>query len=72
MTESGDSYTGLVWTGGNKAGEKSGQRHAGAGETRLGDLSDVTLPLSSPQSAASTESYPLYALSPVITVAEPE
>ncbi len=72
MTEDGDDYTGLVWTGGNKAGEKSGQHHAGAAETRLGDLSDVTLPLSSPQSATSTESYPLYALSPVITVAEPE
>ena len=71
-TESGGSYTGLVWTGGNKAGAKSGQRYAGADEVRLGDLSDATRPLSSPQAAASSESYPLYALSPVLTVAEPE
>ena len=71
-TEGGDSYTGLVWTGGNKAGEKSGQRYAGADEVRLGDLSDATLPLSSPQAAASSETHPLYALSPVITVAQPE
>ncbi len=71
-TESGAGYTGLVWTGGNKAGQKSGQRHAGASEVRLGDLSDVTLPLSSPNAGASSETHPLYALSPVITVAEPE
>ncbi len=69
VTERGSSYTGLVWTGGNKAGAKSGQRYAGASEVRLGDLSDVTLPLSSPAAKASGESYPLYALSPVITVA---
>ena len=71
-TESGGSYTGPVWTGGNKAGGKSGQRYAGADEVRLGDLSDATLPLSSPQAATSGESYPIYALSPVFTVAEPE
>ena len=71
-TETGSDYTGLVWTGGNKAGEKSGQRYAGASEVRLGDLSDATLPLSSPQAAASGESYPIYALSPVFSVAEPE
>ncbi len=68
-TESGSGYTGLVWTGGNKSGEKSGQRHAGAGEVRLGDLGDSTLALSSPTTRAASESYPLYALSPVITVA---
>ena len=71
-TEGGSSYTGLVWTGGNKQGGKSGQRHAGAAEVRMGDLSDATLPLSSPTAKASTEAYPLYALSPVITVAQPE
>ena len=71
-TEGGDDYIGLVWTGGNKAGEKSGQRYAGAVEVRVGDLSDATMPLSSPAARASGESYPLYALSPVITVAEPE
>ena len=71
-TEAGGSYAGLVWTGGNKAGEKSGQRYAGAEEVRLGDLSDATLPLSSPTAKASSEAYPLYALSPVFTVAEPE
>ena len=71
-TEGGDSYTGLVWTGGNKLGGKSGLRYAGAAEVRLGDLSDATLPLSSPQARASGETHPLYALSPVITVAEPE
>ena len=70
MTEGGSSYTGLVWTGGNKLGEKSGQRYAGAAEVRLGDLSDITLALSSPTARAATESYPLYALSPVITVAQ--
>ena len=72
MTEGGSAYTGLVWTGGNKAGEKSGQRYAGAAEVRMGDLSDVTLALSSPTARASSEGYPLYALSPVITVAQPE
>ena len=72
MTESGSAYTGLVWTGGNRAGGKSGQRYAGADEVRLGDLSDVTLPLSSPTARAATESHPLYALSPLITVAQPE
>ncbi len=71
-TESGGSYTGLVWTGGNKMGQKSGQRYAGAAEVRLGDLGDATLPLSSPAVKASGEAYPLYALSPVFTVAEPE
>ena len=71
-TESGSSYTGLVWTGGNKMGEKSGQRYAGAADVRLGDLADATLALSSPTVKASGEAYPLYALSPVITVAEPE
>ncbi len=71
-TENGSSYTGLVWTGGNKMGEKSGLRYAGAAEVRLGDLGDATLPLSSPTVKASGEAYPLYALSPVITVAEPE
>ena len=71
-TEAGGGYTGLVWTGGNKMGEKSGQRYAGAAEVRLGDLSDPTLPLSSPTVRASSEAHPLYALSPVISVAEPE
>ena len=70
-TEAGGSYSGQVWTGGNKAGLKSGQRHAGAAEVRLGDLSDATLPLSSPNSGASGDTYPLYAISPVITVAQP-
>ncbi len=70
-TEAGASYTGLVWTGGNKAGLKSGKRHAGAAEVRLGDLGDAGLALSSPRSGASGEAYPLYALSPVITVAQP-
>ena len=72
QTEGGASYAGLVWTGGNKAGQKSGQRYAGAAEVRLGDLSDATTPLSSPTVKASGEAYPLYALSPVITVAQPE
>ena len=36
-TEGGGAYTGLVWTGGNKAGQKSGQKYAGAAEVRLGD-----------------------------------
>ena len=71
-TEGGNSYTGLVWTGGNKQGGKSGQRYAGAAEVRMGDLSDATLPLSSPTAKAATESHPLYAISPVITVAQPE
>ncbi len=71
-TEGGVSYTGLVWTGGNKMGEKSGLRYAGAAEVRLGDLGDATLPLSSPTVKASGEAYPLYALSPVFIVAEPE
>ena len=70
-TETGSGYTGLVWTGGNKTGEKSGQRYAGADEVRLGDLSDTTLPLSSPQTAASGEAYPLYAISPLFTMAQP-
>ena len=71
ITESGGSYAGLVWTGGNKQGGKSGQRHAGAEEVRLGDLGDATMPLSSPTARAATESHPLYALSPVITVVDP-
>ncbi len=71
-TEGGGSYTGLVWTGGNKQGGKSGQKYAGAAEVRMGDLSDATLALSSPTAKAATEAYPLYALSPVITVAQPE
>ena len=70
-TEAGNGYTGLVWTGGNKAGQKSGQRYAGAAEVRLGDLSDVVSPLSSPNARASSETHPIYALSPVITVAQP-
>ena len=72
MTEGGGSYTGLVWTGGNKTGEKSEQKYAGATEVRMGDLGDATMPLSSPTGKAATESYPLYALSPVIAVAQPE
>ncbi len=71
QTETGSSYGGLVWTGGNKAGLKSGLRHAGAAEVRLGDLGTAGLALSSPRAGASTETYPLYALSPVITVAQP-
>ena len=39
---------------------------------RMGDLSDATRPLGSPTTKAATETYPLYALSPVFTVAEPE
>ena len=70
-TESGTDYTGLVWTGGNKAGQRSGERYAGAAEVRLGDLGDATLALSSPTARASGGSYPIYALSPLITVAEP-
>ncbi len=70
-TETGSSYGGLVWTGGNKAGVKSGQRYAGAAEVRLGDLTNAGLALSSPNAGASSETYPLYALSPVITVAQP-
>ena len=69
-TEGGGSYTGLVWTGGNSQGEKSGQRYAGAAEVRMGDLGDAALAASSPTAKASSEAYPLYALSPVITVAE--
>ena len=72
MTEAGASYTGLVWTGGNRKGEKSGKRYAGAAEVRQGDLSDPELALSSPSAAASSESHPLYGLSPVFTVAAPE
>ncbi len=68
-TEMGGGYTGLVWTGGSRNGETSGLRYAGAAEVRLGDLSDVTLPLSSPNAAAATEAYPIYVLSPVLTVA---
>ena len=74
-TEAGAGYSGLVWTGGNKMGGKSGLRHAGAAEVRLGDVRDpngLTLPLSSPNAGASSDAYPLYALSPVFTVAEPE
>ena len=71
-TESGSSYTGLVWTGGNKMGYKSGRRYAGAAEVRMGDLGDATRPLSSPTVKASGETYPIYSLSPVFTVAEPE
>ena len=33
---------------------------------------NVGLALSSPTAEAATESYPLYAVSPVITVAQPE
>ena len=71
-TEIGGGYTGLVWTGGSRTGETSGQRYAGASEVRLGDLGDTTLALSSPNAKPATDGYPLYALSPVITVAEPE
>ena len=69
VTEAGGSYTGLVWTGGNGYGETSLRRYAGAAEVRLGDLGDATRPLSSPTARAATELYPLYALSPVFTVA---
>ena len=71
-TEDGYAYAGLVWTGGNKQGEKSGQKYAGAAEVRMGDLSHVTLAASSPTSKASSEAYPLYALSPVIAVDDPK
>ncbi len=70
-TESGGSYTGLVWTGSNGRGETSQRSYAGAAQVRMGDLGDGR-PLSSPTAKASSESYPLYALSPVITVAQPE
>ena len=72
LTETGGSYTGLVWTGGNGRGETSLRRYAGAAEVRMGDLSDDTRALSSPTHKAATEAYPLYALSPVLTVAQPE
>ena len=72
LTETGSSYTGLVWTGGNGYGETSLRRYAGAAEVRMGDLSDDTRALSSPTHKAATEAYPLYALSPVLTVAQPE
>ena len=71
-TEGGGGYTGLVWTGGNKAGQKSGQRHAGASEVRMGDLGDEGLALSSPEAKPSSEAYPFYAISPVLTVTELE
>ena len=71
-TETGAAYAGLVWTGGNKAGQKSGRRFAGTSEVRLGDLGGATSPLSSPSARASSETFPLYALSPVITVAQPQ
>ena len=71
-TESGGGYTGLVWTGGNGYGATSLRSYAGGPQVRMGDLSDATLPLGSPTTRAATESYPLYALSPVFTVAEPE
>ena len=70
-TEGGDSYT--AWSGrGQPAGEKSGLRYAGADEVRMGDLGDVTLAASSPTAKAASEAHPLYALSAVITVAQPE
>ncbi|MXX23221.1 MAG: hypothetical protein F4Z93_09115, partial [Rhodospirillales bacterium] len=72
VTEAGGSYTGLVWTGGNGYGETSLRRYAGAAEVRMGDLSDDTRALSSPTHKAATEAYPLYAISPVLTVAQPE
>ncbi len=70
-TETGGSHIGLVWTGSNGRGETSLRSYAGAAQVRMGDLGDAK-PLSSPTAKASGESYPLYALSPVITVAEPE
>ena len=70
-TETGGSYTGLVWTGGNGRGETSLRSYAGAAQVRMADLGEAR-PLSSPTTKASSESYPLYALSPVISVAEPE
>ena len=69
LTEAGSSYTGLVWTGGNGYGDTSLRRYAGAAEVRMGDLGDATRPLSSPTARAATEFHPLYALSPVLTVA---
>ncbi len=71
-TEDRTDYTSLVWTGGNKAGTKSGRKYAGAARVRLGDLGDAETPLSSPQDLASVTPFPLYALSPVITLTEPE
>ena len=70
-TETGGSYTGLVWTGGNGRGETSLRSYAGAAQVRMADLGEAK-PLSSPTTKASGESYPLYGLSPVLTVAEPE
>ena len=72
VTETGGAYAGLVWTGGNGRGETSLRSYAGAAQVRMGDLSDATRPLSSPTTRAATESHPLYALSPIITVAQPE
>ena len=71
-TETGGSYTGLVWTGGNGYGNTSLRSYAGAAQVRMGDLGDATLPLGSPTTRAASEAYPFYALSPVFTVAEPE
>ena len=71
-TETGGSYTGLVWTGGNGYGATSLRSYAGAAQVRMGDLSDATLPLGAPTTRAASEAYPFYALSPVFTVAEPE
>ena len=70
-TETGGSYTGLVWTGGNGRGATSLRSYAGAAQVRMADLGDAR-PLSSPTTKASSESYPLYALSSVLTVAQPE
>lgn len=44
----------------------------GATEVCLGDLSDPTMLLPSPYAKASSDAYPLYALSPVIAEAQAE
>lgn len=44
----------------------------GATEVRLVDLCDPAILLSSPYAKASSDAYPLYALSPVIAVAQAE
>ena len=54
-TESGDDYTGLVWTGGNGRGETSLRSYAGASQVCMGDLSDDTRALSSPTTKPATE-----------------
>ena len=61
-----------MWTGGNGYGDTSQRSYAGAAQVRMGDLGDATRPLGSPATKAASEGWPLYALSPVFTVAVPQ